>query len=193
MTAVIGHVEAFQPEVDDWEQYTERLEQYFVANGIESEEKKLAVFLTVMGARTYGLLSDLLAPVKPATKSYADLVQVLKAHLKPKPLIIAERFHFHQRMQEDGETVATYLAALRRLADKCEYGNHLSQALRDRFVCGLRREAIQRKLLTMEGGTHLGNSLRDCIRYGDCRSASWRVAGSEDTCSSERFSEQGGR
>ena len=60
----------------------------------------------------------LLAPEKPATKSYAELVEVLKVHLKPKRLIITERFHFHQRVQEEGETVATYMAALRRLADK---------------------------------------------------------------------------
>ena len=56
-------------------------------------------------------------------------------------------------MQEEGETVGTYMAALRRLADKCEYGGHLTQALRDQFVCRLRGVSIQRKLLTMDGLT----------------------------------------
>ena len=41
-TTIIGQVEAFQPGVDDWEQYTERLEQYFVANDIVDADKKLA-------------------------------------------------------------------------------------------------------------------------------------------------------
>ena len=90
---------------------------------------------------------------KPADKTYTELVEVMKAHLKPKPVIIAERFHFHQRQQKDGEDVATYMATLRRLADRCEFGTHLNDALRDRFVCGLRQEATQRKLLTMEGLT----------------------------------------
>ena len=153
MAAIIGQIEAFRSESDDWEQYTERLEQYFLANSIDGDARKLAVLLTVIGSKTYALLSDLLAPEKPATKSYAELVEVLKVHLKPKRLIIAERFHFHQRVQEEGETVATYMAALRRLADKCEYGGHLTQALRDQFVCGLRGVAIQRKLLTMDGLT----------------------------------------
>ena len=67
-TNTIGQVEPFQQGVDDWEQYTERLEQYFIANGIEGDNKKLAVFLTVVGAKTYALLSNLVAPSKPATK-----------------------------------------------------------------------------------------------------------------------------
>ena len=153
MATLIGQVEAFQPGVDDWEQYTERLGQYFAANGIEDDDKKLAVFLTVVGAKTYTLLSDLLAPEKPATKSYIELVEVLKTHLKPKPVIIAERFHFHQRGQKEGESVSSYMAALRRLANRCAFGTHLEEALRDRFVCGLRREDMQRKLLTIDGLT----------------------------------------
>ena len=111
------------------------------------------MFLTVIGTKTYSLLSDLLAPVKPVEKTYAELKAALKAHLKPKPVIIAERFQFHQRSQQTGEDVASYMAALRRLADKCSYGNHLEEALRDRFVCGLRGAANQRKLLAMDGLT----------------------------------------
>ena len=42
------------------------------------------------------------------------------------------------------------MAELRKLADKCKFGNHLEEALRDRLVCGLRQEVIQRKLLTLE-------------------------------------------
>ena len=41
----------------------------------------------------------------------------------------------------------------RRLADKCSYGAHLEEALRDRFVCGLQGAAIQRKLLAIDGLT----------------------------------------
>ena len=120
--ALIGHVEQFKPGTDDWEQYTERLEQYFKANSIEADDKKLATFLTVIGPTAYALLSNLLAPEKPATKTYAELVTVVRDHLKPKPLVIAERFRFHQRNQADSESVADYMAELRKLADKCEFG-----------------------------------------------------------------------
>ena len=93
----------------------------FVANGITELSKKVAVFLTVLGGKAYALLRNLLAPTKPADKAYGDLVKVMKDRLKPKPLIIAERFKFHRPNQREGETVAQYLAELRKLSDA---GNH---------------------------------------------------------------------
>ena len=152
-SGMIGHVEHFQPGVDDWEQYEERLQQYFVANGISNEEKKRAILLTVVGSTTYGLLSNLVAPAKPAAKTYAELVTALKDHLKPKPLVIAERFRFHRRDQAGSESVAEYLTELRKLVDKCNFRDYLEEALRDRLVCGLKSEVIQRRLLTEEGLT----------------------------------------
>ncbi len=152
-TTVIGQVEPFQIGVEDWDQYAERLEQYFVANGIDAEVKKVAVLLTMVGAKAYSLMSNLVAPAKPSTKTYAELVAAMRGHLKPRPLTIAERFKFHRRNQREGESVPQYVAELRQLADRCKFEGHLDQALRDRLVCGLRQEAIQRRLLTMEGLT----------------------------------------
>ena len=111
------------------------------------------MFLTVIGGRAYALLRNLLAPTKPADKSYGELVKVMKNHLKPTPPVIAERFKFHRRNQRDGETVAQYLAEMRKLTEQCDLKEYLEEALRDRLVCGLRSEAIQRKLLVEESLT----------------------------------------
>lgn len=70
---------------------------------------------------------------------------MLRRHFDPQPLVIAERFRFYQRSQKVEESIADFVADLRRLSIKCEF---LDQALRDRFVCGVRSEAIQKKLLT---------------------------------------------
>ncbi len=40
-------------------------------------------------------------------------------------------------MQLSGETVAAYIAELRKLAKTCDYGAFLEESLRDKFVCGL--------------------------------------------------------
>ena len=61
---------------------------------------------------------------------------------------MAARFLFHQRQQQPGESVAIYLAELRKLAVPCEFGETLDEALRDRLVCGLRDEAYQKRLLS---------------------------------------------
>jgi len=126
MATQIGQIKPFQPRVDDWDQYTERLEQYFIANSITTDGKKLAVILALVGSKTCVLLSELIAPAKPVTKTYTELKAVLRQHLKPKPLVIMERFEFHRRVHKENKTVAGYMAELRTLADKCKFGTYLS-------------------------------------------------------------------
>ena len=87
--AKLGHVDSFNPQTDDWNLYVERLGQYFVANNVTTDAKKVAILLTVMGSKAYELLHSLLAPAVPSTKKYAELTETLKAHLNPKPLVIA--------------------------------------------------------------------------------------------------------
>ena len=91
MAGTLGHIEEFDGSKDDWLQYVERLEYFFVANGVTTAEKKRAVFLTVVGAATYKTLRNLVSPAKPGEKSYSELVRVLSKHYKP-----AERFKVPQ-------------------------------------------------------------------------------------------------
>lgn len=119
---------------------------YFAANSI-AQNKKVPILLSSIGCTAYSLLSDLLAPTLPKDKSFSDIKAALLKHYEPKRAVIAERFHFHKRDQAIGESMAEYDAAIRKLATHCKFGNYLEEALRDRFVCGLRSDAIQRRLL----------------------------------------------
>ena len=63
---------------EDWPAYRERVEQYFIVNGLSmevaegegaeaaEEKKKTAVFLTVIGAHTYQTVHSLVSPNKPS-------------------------------------------------------------------------------------------------------------------------------
>ena len=62
--------------------------------------------------------------------------------------MIAERFHFHRRNQAPEESVADFVAQLKRLSTHCQFGEHLNEALRDHFVCGLKSEVMQKRLLS---------------------------------------------
>ena len=57
------------------------------------------------------------------------------------------RNKFNTRNRAPGETVAAYVAALREIAEHCNYGTSLSEMLRDRLVCGVNHDGIQKKLL----------------------------------------------
>lgn len=50
MTGVLGNLGPFDDSVEQWSAYTERFEFFVAANGI-SDGKKVATFLTVMGAK----------------------------------------------------------------------------------------------------------------------------------------------
>ena len=153
MASQHGRLREFHPETDTIKSYLERASLYLTANEVP-DPKQVAVLLSSIGAPTYALLSDLLEPAKPSSKSYAEISAVLIAHYEPQRLIIAERYHFHKRDQAIGESLADFDAALRKLATHCEFGATLEDTLRDRFVCGLRHEPIQRRLLSEKDLTY---------------------------------------
>ena len=118
-----------------------------MANDID-DDHKVPTLLSLIGGKTYTLLKDLLAPEKPASKSFQQKFTTLQEHLSPKPLGIAERFRFYKRNQHEGESILSYVAELRKLATHYNFGGNLNEALRDRLVCGLQNMQIQKRLLS---------------------------------------------
>ena len=87
-------------------------------------------------------------------KSYDELVKILKLHYNPKPSVIVQGFHCNSRVRAPGESIASYIAALRELALHCKYGDKLTEMLKDRLVCGVNHKRIQWKLLAQENLTY---------------------------------------
>lgn len=140
-TGLLGHIDQFDPAAEEWPQYVERLEQFFEANDITGEEKAVkwrATFLSVVGKSAYHLLRSLLAPAKPTEKTYEELVRELTNHYSPPPSEVMQRFRFNSRERKESESIAEYMAELRRLAEGCNYGDSLKKMLRDRLVWGVR-------------------------------------------------------
>ncbi len=129
MTTMVGMVSPFDGTSQLWDEYIEMLVYFFQANEIEGADKKKAVVLSGVGVSTYSLLRSLLCPEKPGDKTYNELVSVLKSHYNPKPSEIVQRFKLNSRTRKDGETVADYVAELKKLAQHCEYGATLPQML----------------------------------------------------------------
>ncbi|KAJ8047536.1 hypothetical protein HOLleu_06562 [Holothuria leucospilota] len=150
--SLIGRIDDFSGESSEWTSYLERFEAYRIANDI-SDEKCVSAFVTVIGQTTYQLLRNLCEPDKPTNLTFTQLKGKLNEYFTPKPLIIAERFRFHKRDQRSDETIAAYLVELKKLASKCEFGNSLTESLRDCLVCGLTNPQIQKRLLSEENLT----------------------------------------
>lgn len=64
----------------------------------------------------------------------------------PKPSVIVQGFKFNSRIRESDETVSTYVAALRNIAEQCSFTD-VSEMLCDHLVCGINHPGIQKRLL----------------------------------------------
>ena len=148
-TASFGKIDEFDPTTDSWDIYCERLHHCFTARNIDEKatELKRSILLSEMGKTAYILLRNLCAPVKPGDKTFAELIKLMRRHQHPQPSIIVERLKFHKRDRQPSESVAAYVSELRRLSVTCDFETNLDSSLRDRLVCGINDEGIQRRLL----------------------------------------------
>ncbi len=149
------HFDVTKPE--EFDVYIERLNCLFEARDTE-ETKKGVIFLSIVGADAYSIIRNLTAPELPSKLAYVEIVRLLTNYFKPKINVVAQRFKFHKRNQQSGESVQCYMNGLRKLAAACAYGDFLDQALRDQFVCGLACPETQAKCLS-EGGLTLEQAI----------------------------------
>lgn len=89
-----------------------------------------------------------MSPAKPGEKSYDQLVKALTGHFNPTPSETVQRSHFNTRIRKTGESVATFVAELRSLAEHCNFGASLDDMLHDRIVCGINDRKTRQKLLS---------------------------------------------
>ena len=85
MTATIGRIKEFAPEVEPITAYLKRFQMLISANAIE-DSKVVPTLLTVVGSKPYSLLRGLVSSEFPKDKTYDELVDLLKKHLTLNPL-----------------------------------------------------------------------------------------------------------
>ena len=145
--ALFGSIGEFIESQEVWSQYVQRLEQFFTANDIP-DEKKASVFLATVGPAAFHVLSNLVAPGQPGEESYTGFIGVMSEFHNPKPLVTVQRYRFYSRFQQADESISAFVAELRSLARDCDFRRALDDNLRDKLVCAVADQALQRKLLT---------------------------------------------
>ena len=154
MAVSFGKLEEFDTKNgDDWVQYIERMEHYFLANKITDVLKQHSILISSMGQKAYKIFRNIIDPDKPTNVSFKNLVSAMTSHFSPPPSEIVQRFRFNSRVRKQGETVAAYIAELRALSEYCNYGDTLDSMLHDRLVCGINDVQIQKRLLAEDKST----------------------------------------
>ena len=98
-----------------------------------------------------------MAPAKPSENTFEQLTELLNS---PPPSEVMQRFRFNTRVRKPGESLATYVAELRRLAEFCNFEAILDKMIRDRLVSGI-NDNIATKELIIRASLNIRESNRD--------------------------------
>ena len=110
--------------------------------------------MSCCGPTTYKTIRSLVDSETRKTIKYSKLIDLLTSHYNPKPSSIVQQFKFYNRNRSKEESVASYMTALRALAEYCEYGESLNMMLRNKLVCSVNHEGIQCCLLAEKDLTY---------------------------------------
>lgn len=96
---------------------------FFMANGLDDDKAKKAIFLSSCGTETYALLKSIATTenITDASFTFDKAITLLRKHFCPHANIIIQRFQFYRRDQQEEESMPEYLAALRKLCQHCNF------------------------------------------------------------------------
>ncbi|KAK9679024.1 hypothetical protein QE152_g40355 [Popillia japonica] len=130
----------------------------------------MSVLLTLIGMDTYVTLKNLLAPELPISKSYMDIVKVLKNHYVPKKSIIAERFRFNKFSKSYMDIVKVlknhYVPKKSIIAERFRFNKCLQESGETVAQFIIRLKQLSKDC---QYGTFLDDALRDNFVKGYCQ------------------------
>ena len=132
---------------DTWIRWIKCFERFRVASGLSDRDESVQVstLIYAMGEEAEDILSSF--ELNEADRSKYDTVKKsFEDHFAKRHNPIFERARFNQRMQQQGETVDSFVTALHSLAEHCDYGLLREQMIRDRLVVGLLDANLAEKL-----------------------------------------------
>ncbi|KAK9727715.1 hypothetical protein QE152_g19025 [Popillia japonica] len=117
--ALIGTIEPFKGNPEEFESYLERIEHLFKVN-VVLEDMKVSMFITLAGSSVYQTLKNLAAPRKPVELTYPEVTSLLSKHYAPPVSEIYERFIFNKCVQKSDQSIAEYIVELPQAGEAAE-------------------------------------------------------------------------
>lgn len=151
--ASLGALEPFNSTTTEWTTYENVFTAFLLANAIDAPQgnapdRRKAVLLAYIGTKTVHLLESLCVPGTIANRTYDELLTLLRDHFRPQRTVYANARLFRSRHQRPNESVAEFVADLRRLVGKCEYDSaHIDRQLIEQLTEGLKNESHRKKIV----------------------------------------------
>ncbi|XP_072161941.1 uncharacterized protein [Bemisia tabaci] len=132
----------------NWEKFKRQWTNYSVGAEISKKDAivQKAIFLNVIGTEAEELINSLdLADDKADT--VAKLTSALDDYVKLKSNEVFSRYQFFTRVQKEGEGFETFLLALNKLSEHCNFKDLEMSLIRDRIIIGINNQILLERLL----------------------------------------------
>lgn len=143
--------DSFSFELGKWDVWKARFRRYLNVSGQseKSEEEKIDLFLYLMGEEA----EDIYLQFSERPKTLDSAVTAFDQYFNPRKRIGCLRASFHKRVQNENESVESFINDLQTIANECEYGIVTDELVRDRIIAVMRDEELSSQLQLKENLT----------------------------------------
>ena len=130
----------------DRAKWRQRFARYATASGLSlrSDREQVSIFLYSMGDVADDILTTL--GVDEEATNLNDIISAFNNHFDAHKNVIVKRAKFNWRVQNQGESVDSFIQDLYKLANKCEFGALKEELIRDHIVVGVRDDTLSNEL-----------------------------------------------
>ncbi|XP_048585750.1 uncharacterized protein LOC116606612 [Nematostella vectensis] len=150
--------------VESWKIWKQLWQHYCIVSNADSHSPqfKKSLLISTMGIEALQIYNGC-DPVE--TDTAKDILTKLDAHILGETNETFERYKFNTRVQKPDESIDSYVASLKTLAETCNFCECLKTSLlRDRVVLGVKDDHTRKRLL-QEGKLTLQKALDICHSY----------------------------
>ena len=139
----------FDEEVADNLIKFERVWKVYQAAALSEKTKKIqsCILLNLAGADAILKAESFQYTTHESREDPEVLLIKFREQCMPTKNIIIDRHRFNKTNQKPTEPISSYVASLRILANKCEFGTLTDELIRDRIVCGIHSDRVRKHLL----------------------------------------------
>lgn len=128
-----------------WEEWRERLENYFLVTNVQDTKRKKAMLIYFGGEH----LKSIYKTLNDRHDTYKSAVCLLNDYFEKKKNLAVERFQFRQAVQLKEESMKTYVTRLWELSRYCKFDDYSNaDAILDQVIEHCYSRDIRKKLLS---------------------------------------------
>ena len=135
---------------ENWKTYKQQWRNYAIVTNLsaQTEEYRVPYFLHCLGADALRVYKGLPFATEEDKTNLSKIMEKLDEFAIGEVNETYERYIFNSRNQESDESIDVYVAALRKLAQTCNFCECLHDTLiKDRIVLGVKSKQLRKRLL----------------------------------------------